>query len=416
VSDESKVKQRQLATNKGNVMGKYIFLTLPAYGHVNLTLAIAQELVKRGQEVVYYLPEDFRETVQATGAVLHTYEPHVQKQIVTTILPPIWAEKSRLILPQILERIRADEADVIVYDLMCLWARFVVQILKMPAISFFISHAVNEHFNPFLMRPQPPDGRFPQIRDTNRKVHAAIAEICATYQLPPIDLPNGIFTHAEALNIAFSTRAFQPAGETFDERYLFVGPSISPRREHTDFPFDKLDPACPLLYISLGTVANNVSAFFQQCIAAFGESKYQVVLSRGEHIDPTALGTIPDNFLISPYVPQLDILARAHVFITHAGMNSTMESLYYGVPMIAIPQQSEQSVTAQRLAELGLGIVLGKEVVNVTMLQDAVEQVANDLAMRERVQQMKQTTREAGGYIRATDAIMRFKEVQRQAL
>jgi MGT family glycosyltransferase len=91
-------------------------------------------------------------------------------------------------------------------------------------------------------------------------------------------------------------------------------------------------------------------------------------------------------------------------------MNSTMESLFYGVPMVTIPQMVEQSITARRIADMGLGIVLEREAVNVTTLREAVERVANDVNMRERVQQMKQITREAGGYQRAVDAILQFTQ------
>lgn len=122
------------------------------------------------------------------------------------------------------------------------------------------------------------------------------------------------------------------------------------------------------------------------------------------------LGPVPHNFLVSSYVPQLEILSRAHVFVTHGGMNSTMESLYYGVPMVAVPQMLEQALTARRITELGLGIALEKEAVNVTTLREAVERVANESTFRERVQNMQQITREAGGYQRGADAIMQFAE------
>jgi MGT family glycosyltransferase len=89
-------------------------------------------------------------------------------------------------------------------------------------------------------------------------------------------------------------------------------------------------------------------------------------------------------------------------------MNSTMESLYYGVPMVAIPQMVEQAMTAQRIAEMGLGVMLEKEAVNVTTLREAVERVANEASFRERAQSMQRITREAGGYMRAADAIMQF--------
>ncbi len=388
-------------------MAKYIFLTLPAYGHVNPTLAIAQVLLNRGQEVIYYLPEEFQETVQATGAFFRSYESKLMKNI--AMMPPMLGEESRLVLPQVLDRIRVDTPDVIVHEPVCLWTRIVAQLLRVPAISLRPTYAMNEYFNVSSLRALIPADRLSQMRDVLRKANASIAEVCAIYHLPPMDLPS-ILMYTEPLNIVFFPKAFQPAGETFDERHLFVGPSILSRHQATDFPLDQLSSERPLLYISLGTIFNNEPAFFKQCFEAFGESNYQVVLSRGKHVDPATLGPIPDNFLVSPYVPQLDILFRARVFVTHAGMNSTMESLYYGVPMVAVPQTQEQVVTARRIAEMGLGLMLEKEAVTVTTLYEAVKHVVNDSGCRQRVQQMQQVTREAGGYLRATDAMMQFTQ------
>ena len=151
---------------------------------------------------------------------------------------------------------------------------------------------------------------------------------------------------------------FQPSADTFGDRYLFVGPSIPSHQPPREFPFDQLDPSRPLLFISLGTIFNNQPEFFKTCFEAFGDSSYQVVLSAGTQVDRNALGARPTNVLVASYVPQLEILARASCFITHAGMNSTMEALYYGVPMVAIPQMVEQAMTARRIAELVLGLHL----------------------------------------------------------
>ena len=60
-------------------MAKYVFLNMPARGHVNPTLAVAQELVRRGQAVSYYLTEEFRDVVEATGAVFQPYESKLRE-------------------------------------------------------------------------------------------------------------------------------------------------------------------------------------------------------------------------------------------------------------------------------------------------------------------------------------------------
>src|SRR5581483_8771844 len=124
-----------------------------------------------------------------------------------------------------------------------------------------------------------------------------------------------------------------------------------------------------LLYISLGSVAIPQPAFFKVCFEAFAEQPWQVVLSVGSFIDLTKLGPVPDNFLLAPYVPQLDILPRTHIFVTHGGMNSVLESMYYGVPMVLIPQQPEQRLHAQRVVDMGLGVMLEKGAVSALTLR-----------------------------------------------
>ncbi len=103
---------------------------------------------------------------------------------------------------------------------------------------------------------------------------------------------------------------------------MFVGSSISPRSDVSGFPLDRLT-LTPTLYVSLGTTFNASPEFFAACFDAFAGSKWQVVLSVGTRVDASTLVRIPDNFLVRPHVPQLEILEHTGVFVTHGGMNSS---------------------------------------------------------------------------------------------
>lgn len=405
-------------------MAKYVFLPGPAHGHVNPTLAVAQELVRRGEQVVYYLTEEFQATVEATGATFHPYQSMMNQFTMGDRQPPSrlrWnpnlllgamlltiVKESQHVLPQVLERIRAEQADVILYDPMCLWARIVAQVLHVPAILLRPTFAANEHFH--VMPPQTestpfmPPGMFEGMQ-------AELAELCAFYHLPPLDMRD-LFTHSEALNVVFMPRAFQPAGETFDERFVFVGPSILPRKDAPAFPLDRLEGQ-PTLFISLGTAANNRPDFYTLCFHAFGQQPWHVVMAHGKRVDAAALYAVPPNFLLAAYVPQLEVLQQTSVFVTHGGMNSVMESLYFGVPMVLVPQMREQEVTAQRCAELGLGIALDQNDLTAEKLRAAVEDVRHTPTFGEHVHAMQQAVRAAGGYQRAVDAISHFASSQK---
>ena len=423
-------------------MSNYIFLDLPLYGHVNPTLAVVQELVKRGHHVSYYLPERFRRAIEATGATFHSYQSEIKSRWVMDAsgllrrLPASLVDESRQVLPQVLERIRAEQPDCLVYDHACIWGHIVAQVLNIPAIAWYPFYVMDERIfptpPPIWTSSQPGETKRQETdrAETNMRSvvqgplgqsHLDVSDgtsdekadwenLCQAYHVPPAGPRGEVIAQ---LKIVFLPKEWQPNGHLFNEHYLFVGPSILPRHEESDFPFDQLSDTVPILYISLGTIFNDWPQFFKMCFEAFGEWPWQVVLSKGELVDLATLGSVPDNFLVATSVPQLEILSRTHVFLTHAGMNSTMESLSYGVPMVAIPQNFEQAMTAHRIAHMALGIMLERKTVNAATLRKAVERVANEASFRQRAQIMQRITRrQPSGYQRAADVLIQFAQEQ----
>jgi UDP:flavonoid glycosyltransferase YjiC (YdhE family) len=374
-------------------MTRYAFYTFPEYGHVNPTLAIVEALITLGEEVVYYLSEPFRPVVEATGATFRAFpfrpfdRDHVAEGSAEdanrrlAMLPVSMMEQSGRMVPLVQESLRAEGAGCVVCDGMFLWARMAARQLEIPCVALSPTYAMNAHFS----------------------VYGASAS-----HSPSWAALVGRHTRLEPapLTIVFLPRAFQPAGETFDERFLFVGPSLQARRhDQGTLPLAQLGTQ-PLLYISLGTTFNNQVAFYQLCFDAFGDTPWQVVLSHGTRIEPAALGPIPGNFLVAPQVPQLEILPRTEVFVSHGGMGSVMESLACGVPLVVVPHILEQEVTARRVQELGLGLALDSTTLTADQLREAVAQVAGDGAFRTRAQAMQQAIQEAGGYRRAVEAVI----------
>jgi MGT family glycosyltransferase len=394
-------------------MAKYSFCNVPAWGHVNPTLPVVQELVRRGHQVSYYLTEEFRETIEATGAVFQPYESKIKELAKGGIGgrnigmgPRVFIiEDRKFVPPQVIDRIRAEQPDVILYDFMCGWAKAIRDELHVAAIAMRATYASNEQFNLFkhIRAGMQNSAGGQEFAERFKALQASSSE-------NPLEEITREFTDVEPLNIIFMSRAFQPMAETFDERFLFVGPSIQTRHQTNSFPFDKLDTKLPLLYISMGSVMTNQPEFYKQSFEAFGDQPWQVVLTVGRSTDTSQLGPVPANFLLSSYVPQLEILPRTRVFVTHAGTNSVMESMYYGVPMVLIPQQPEQQMHARRVVELGLGVHLDKGAVTAVSLREAVERIANDPQYRTHAQAMQQRMHEDGGYQRAVDAIIAFTQ------
>ena len=410
-------------------MSRILVFNVPAHGHVNPTLPVVRELVSRGEQVAYYLTDEFELQIRHTGAEFRRIEdmqsgsgpppavsamgqtdPERVRQMIAAFFPRMMAGGLRMV-PRLIDRVRAESADCVVYDPFCPWGRALVRILGLPAVAFVPSYAMTENF-PLVRRLSSifEEQTLPEAEEAMSDFRDVSQELHDRYGLAPLRLTD-MFTSAEALNIVTMPREFQPDAGALDERYVFVGPSISPRSDASGFPLDRL-AGNPTLYVSLGTVFNANPEFFDSCFDAFTDSAWQVVLSVGTWMDPSTLVRIPDNFLVRPHVPQLEVLEHTEVFVTHGGMNSVMEAIYYGVPMVVVPQQPEQAMTAARVAELGLGVAFEPGQVTADALRDAVTTLSDDADYRSRIAHMQQAARAAGGYLRAADAIQQFGQTQ----
>ncbi|MBS1952560.1 MAG: glycosyl transferase [Cyanobacteria bacterium SZAS-4] len=402
-------------------MAKYFFFSGPQSGNVNPTLAIAQGLVQQGNEVIYYLTDEYKNVLESTGATFRRYDSvmknsfgksQTDKQDLQVSAPWInssLVEECEIVLPRVLGDLKAEtKPDAIIYGQMALWGRMLAEILQLPAVLIRPTYASNEHFNllqvlhnTFYNEEQKQE-RSATFAKANKEMH----DLCKRYDIKPFPVTDAM-DYAEPLTLVTQPRTFQYEGDSFDGRFHFVGPCILPRPDSSHFPFERIESKATL-YISLGTAFNDKSEFYNMCFKAFGDTPWQVVQSIGNRLKLEQLDSVPKNFIVAPHVPQLDVLKRANVFVTHGGMNSVMEGLGNGVPLVVVPQSGEQMLSAQRVEQLGMGLALHPSDVTISKLQQAVEQISNHSSYRERARSLQQDIKSAGGYQAAVDAITTY--------
>ncbi|MGI9252964.1 MAG: nucleotide disphospho-sugar-binding domain-containing protein, partial [Thermomicrobiales bacterium] len=160
----------------------------------------------------------------------------------------------------------------------------------------------------------------------------------------------------------------------------------------------------PLVFVSLGTVASDRPDFYRAALDALGSRGWRAVVATGR-TDPDALGPIPANVIAAPYVPQLAVLGEADVFVSHGGMNSTMESLTLGVPLVIVPQLADQFQNAEQVQALGLGRAIISGNPTAGELLEAIDAVLGDPAIRQNLRAMQAEIDAAGGVIAAANAV-----------
>ncbi|MFN8371465.1 MAG: macrolide family glycosyltransferase [Anaerolineae bacterium] len=393
-------------------MAKILLMNIPGHGHVNPTLPVVQELVARGHQVIYYNTEDFRPQIERAGAEFRAYpasaltaEAIASRAQNLVSVTALLLETSEWAVPWMLEQIRLEKPDVLIHDSNALWGMICGRILNVPTISSittFVLEGIRIPWSPRLLL-YVISGAAPYLL----RIANARRRLLKTYGKH--SLPTAMFPAVGGLNLVFTSREFQQDTPFVDERFRFVGPSLNAQTRGGDFPFEQLTRR-PVVYISLGTIHSHAEDFYRRCFAAFADMPAQFILSAGQQTDITALGTIPANFIVRPSVPQLEVLQQVDLFVTHGGMNSINEALYYGVPMVVIPQQLEQYFNGLQVLAKETGIMLGKPLafgqVSVKELRTAVQSMLNSLQRYQAAaRHIGDTFRQAGGYQRAVAEI-----------
>jgi zeaxanthin glucosyltransferase len=172
-----------------------------------------------------------------------------------------------------------------------------------------------------------------------------------------------------------------------------------------DFPWERLTGE-PLIYASMGTLLNGQVDVFQTIIAAVARHKgLQLVLSLGHQVDPTQIGTIPGNAIIVRRAPQLELLKQTAVCITHAGLNTVLESLSQGVPQVAIPVTYDQPGVAARIAHQKTGVVSSLDKLTVDHLSKLLDEALNESIYRDNARKLQKAFAETNGLSVAADLV-----------
>jgi MGT family glycosyltransferase len=200
-----------------------------------------------------------------------------------------------------------------------------------------------------------------------------------------------------------------PSGFDFPRRSLpasfhYAGPFRYPARQEAGFPWDRLNGR-PLVYASLGTLQGANAAIFR----CFGEAcrglDVQLVISHGNRLTDTEVDGLQELALVVNYAPQLALLERARLTITHAGLNTVLDSLSCGVPMVAVPLTFEQPGIAERIRWTGAGKVLALRDLTRERLRAVLSELLTDTRYSERAAALAQAIRRSGGVQRAVNII-----------
>ena len=371
---------------------KIAWFCIPAHGHTNPTLGLVKTLTDAGHHVFYFSFEDFREKIENAGATFiscdgYDFEMEDKENADRVGKDKVFATEllvsSTLALDEMTSRMIGEiQPDVIVSDSVAFWGKLAAMKHDVPYVSSTTTFAFNKYSAKYMQESAWDIAKMLMAMPRINKQLKRLRE----NGYPVKSLLEIVQNDNETNTIVYTSKYFQPCSETFSDRYHFIGPSIRPITEPVKKTADKT------VYISMGTVNQN-RQFYRNCINALADTGWQVIISMGTNTDH--FEDLPDNIQIHESVDQMAVLSIADAFITHCGMNSASEGLYFGVPLVLFPQTPEQDAVSKRTEELGAGVRL--QSISEEDILDALTTVLNEPQYKQEAELISDSFKACGG-------------------
>jgi MGT family glycosyltransferase len=393
--------------------------------------ALARKLQARGHEVIFFGIPDAEPAVREAGLAFH---PVCQKQY-----PPgelarqlhqlsllsgteavqytvhVLAEFCRAALEDGPGAFRELRADALVLDPVSRGFDLVAMHMGIPYVH--VSNALHADYSGYtpLFFYDWPHETGPEAFARNRqgveaflKIAARLTEVQREYAEQvglKLDWDDPTRSMSKLAWLTQTPKEFDFPGDHWPEHFHHTGPLHDGfGRVPAEFPWERLTGES-LVYASMGTLQNGAEEVFRKIVEGAAASGRQIVLSIGRNLKQEQIGAVPANTIVVAHAPQIEILKRAALCITHAGLNTALESLAQGVPMVAIPVTNDQPGVAARIAFVRAGVVVPLKELTVEKLRAAVDKVMSDSSYGESARRLQQAIQKTDGLSRAADII-----------
>ena len=411
-------------------MTHFGILSLAATGHLNTMFPLGYELQRRGHNITFLSNSEAQIPVDTAG--FDFYEVYSLNDRDKTI------QKSPLVISEKADRfknishtlrkfariaenrlkkapkiIKEQSIDALLVDSSVFEGGTIADYLNLPYVTVFCMLPFYQDLNipPVMTTWQYNSAWWTKLRNYTAygllnyiasPVWQVISRYRSLWNLPAYSHTNDIFSPLAMITRHIPELEFP---RQLPPQFHFTGPfHTSIERPSVAFPWEKLNHQ-PLIYASMGTLQNRRVDVFQTIAEACADLDAQLVMSFGGGLDPETFPNLPGNPLVVKYAPQLELLQKASLNITHAGLNTTLESLSYGVPMVAIPVTDDQPGVAARITSKGVGELVKLSNLSVDKMRETVEKVLREPSYKQNAVRLQKAIYLTEGVKRAVNII-----------
>lgn len=411
-------------------MAHFGVLTIKGTGHLNPLIALARRLTANGHRVIFFQVPELEARIRHAGLEFVRIGTSISQDDSARRLSG--KPTSRCSGSELTDRIRriisemeaslkqtphllvGANVDAMIIDEIILSGPTIAQMLRLP--YFLVSTSMPHQFGwnapwdssawnlrEFALRRRQNSLLEVSVHRTRGPIRRWLDDYRQKVGLRPIRTIRRDFP--ELAHISQFPQCLDLPDRHVPHSFHYCGPFVDQTtRPSVDFPWHQIDGR-PLVYASLGTTKKTSPALFKLIAAACNRLNHQLVVSLGGRLDPKTLDGLPGNPIVVKYAPQLALLSRAEVVITHAGLNTALETLLEGKPILAIPIAHDQPAVAARLARSGVAEIIPAEKVSAKILDRALAKLIYDPCYRNAAMQAQAELLSLRGLDRAVNII-----------
>ena len=156
--------------------------------------------------------------------------------------------------------------------------------------------------------------------------------------------------------------------------HVFLGSAVRSESVDPEVEAWLAADSLPVVYVSFGSFLSVRGDVLARVAAALAGLPVRVAIAAGA-TDPIELGALPAAWLVRAFLPQVRLLQRSVLAVTHGGNNSVTEAMTAGVPLVVLPFSTDQFAGAAALDSAGFGTALPPNTATVLDLRAACERM-----------------------------------------
>lgn len=390
-------------------MSNFMFVVPPFYGHITATMSVGGELIQRGHKVCWVSLRDINPGfIPEGGQWIVPEEVRARKAEVDRIMDrqnlgtTVTGTKT---LDFVLEETQLPFADILNAGMQGVIDSFKPDVIIQDESAFSGAVAAVKNNIPYATSITVPPGYFEPYLFNPERQKILLDKMLVVQKEMGVQSDRVIF-NSDKLVLSFTTPdLLKPHYKdfVFEAPIEYVGSSVEGRPEPNKFDWSQVkNPDWPILYVSIGTLLDDIrSVIFKRIIDAFDGQPLTIIANT----DPLLFDHWPENFIVQKVCPQVEVLSKVDLVVTHAGFNTVNEALFFDLPMIALPLAWDQGVNADLIEIHGCGKKFKYRRMSPLMLREAVFEILQQPHYRESAARLGQSLRDKGGTKRAADLI-----------